>query len=99
MPLNFPFDLENDAFLASLFLAFATILHKESTDDARTTERKRLAFIYNFFRMVHPTSKLYTEQQLDEMINGKTRDSVKRAGTLAKKVQRNLLRASHAGHR
>ena len=95
MPLKLPLDLVEDAFLASLFLLFATILHKESSEEARVEERNRLSFIYNLFRIVHPSERLYSDEQLEGMLHVKPKDINKRALLLAKKVKKNLQRSSH----
>ena len=90
MPLNFPLDLEEDTLLTSLFLIFFTILNVNSDKESKDTERNRLAFIYTVYRFAHPSSTLYTEEELNGMIKTPVRDINKRARKLAIKVHKNL---------
>ena len=61
---------------------------------ARAHERKRLTFIYEVFRLVHPDTDLYSERQLERMIAEDAEDINRRALRLATLVHADLTRAN-----
>lgn len=92
MPLHLPREAADDVFLASLFLTFAAILRTDGA--ARAHERKRLTFIYEVFRLVHPDTDLYSERQLERMIAVDAEDINRRALRLATLVRADLTRVN-----